>query len=148
MFENQMSSTTTSSYKKTDTCKGEKLKPKRAKQLRDDLLEYRLQLAGDIKHKQLLTGLDLITGFTRTLIDSIVESARELTSVEMLLEKFSFFERKHAEHVWQCICDLSDSCSDDNDDEETDRASSEDSDIGLSFLRCRHSCLQDSSESE
>ena len=89
--------------------KGRKLKPERAKQVRDNLLEYRLQLAGDLKHEQLLTGLDLVTGFPRTLIDSIVESARELSSVEMLLKKFSFYERKHAEYVWQCLCDLSDS---------------------------------------
>ena len=127
--------------------RGESLNQK-AKQVRDDLLEYRLQLACDMKHEQLLTGLDLVTGFTRALIDSVVESARELSSIEMLLERFSFYERKHAEYVWQCLCDLSDSSSDDDDDiQETDGDSnSEDSDIGFYSQRCRHPCLQDSSE--
>ena len=124
--------------------KGRKLKPERAKQVRDNLLEYHLQLAGDLKHEQLPTGLDLVTGFTQTLIDSIVESARELSSVEMLLKKFSFYERKHAEYVWQCLCDLSDSSTDDDGD--TTQETDENSDIEFSSPRCRHPFLQDSSE--
>ena len=86
-------STTTTSNNENN---GRKLKPERAKQVRDNLLEYHLQLAGDLKHEQLPTGLDLVTGLTRTLIDSIVESARELSRVQMLMKKFSFYKRKHA----------------------------------------------------
>ena len=129
--------------------KGGKLKGSKAKQLRDNLLQYRLQLAGNVSHEQLLTGIDLATGFTRTLVDSIVASVKEITSLGILLEKFSFFERTQAEHVWQCLCDLSDSSSDDNeDDSEITVSLSEDIDIEPSFLRRRRTYVLDRSDED
>jgi hypothetical protein len=108
MFENLLNSVTnvSSVHEKTS---GKKLKGENARQLREDLLEYRLQLAGNMTHEQLLIGLDLATGFTRSLIDSIVENAKNISSIDILLEKFNFFEKKQAEYVWQCLCDLDDS---------------------------------------
>ena len=83
---------------KTTSCNDKrKLQRKKAKFLRDNLLQYWMQFAGNLSHEKLITGLDLATGFSRHLVDSIVCCARELNSMEMLLQKFSFFEKSHAE---------------------------------------------------
>ena len=136
---------------KTTSCNDKsKLQGKKAKFLRDKLLQYRMQLAGNLSHEKLITGLDLATGFSRHLVNSIVCCARELNSVEMLLQKFSFFEKSHAEYVWQCLCDLSESSSSDSDNSVVRETSeSEDSDIVSSFVRRhRHYILDSTDESE
>ena len=70
--------------------------------------------------------------------------------LEMLLQKFSFFEKSHAEYVWQCLCDLSESSRSDSDNSVVGEASeSEDSDIACSFVRRhRHYILDSTGESE
>lgn len=154
MFENLLNSVTnvSSVHEKTS---GKKLKGENARQLREDLLEYRLQLAGNMTHEQLLIGLDLATGFTRSLIDSIVENAKNISSIDILLEKFNFFEKKQAEYVWQCLCDLDDSSSSDDDNEEIEAPSEdsefedselEDYDIEHTVTRCGHLVLSGNSE--
>ena len=109
-----------------------------------------MQLVGNLSHEKLITGLDLATGLFQHLIDSIVCCARELNSMVMLLEKFSFFEKSYAEYVWQCLCDLSESSSSDSNNSVMHEASeSEDSDIASSFARRhRHYILDSTDESE
>lgn len=109
-----------------------------------------MQLAGNLSHETLFTELDLATGFSRHLVDSIVCCARELNSMEMLLQKFSFLEKSHAEYVWQCLCDLSESSSSDAYNSVVREASeSEDSDIASSVVRRhRHYILDSIDESE
>ena len=70
--------------------------------------------------------------------------------MEMLLQKFSFFEKSHAECVWQCLCDLSESSSRDSDNSVVRETSeSEDGDIASSFVRRhRHYILDSTDESE
>lgn len=136
--------------KPTSCNKESKLKGGKAKELRDNLLEYRMQLSGNLSHEQLITGLDLATGFSRHLIDSIVSCARDIDSMEMLLQKFSFFDKTQAEYVWQCLSDLNESSSSDSDNTDVqDSSESEDSDIGSAFVRRhRHYVLDSSDDSE
>ncbi|CAB4018405.1 Bloom syndrome -like, partial [Paramuricea clavata] len=143
-FENLLNSVTNVSSVNEKTSR-KKLKGENARQLREDILEYRLQLAGNMTHEQLLIGLDLATGFTRSLIHSIVENARNISSMDILLEKFNFFERKQA-----------DSSSDDGDENEEIEPPSEDNefedseledyDIEHTVTRCGHLRLSGSSE--
>ena len=109
-----------------------------------------MQLAGNFSHEKLITGRDLATGFSPHLVDSIVCCARELNSMEMLLQKFSFFEKLHAEYVRQCLCDLGKSSRSDSDNSVAHETSeSEDSDIASSFVRRhRHYILDSTDESE
>ena len=92
MFENLLNSVTNVSSVNEKTS-GKKLKGGNARQLQEDLLEYRLQLAGNMTHEQLLIGLDLATGFTRSLINSIVENAKNFSSIDILIEKFNLTGR-------------------------------------------------------
>ena len=106
-----------------------------------------MQLVGNLSHEKLITGLDLASGFSRHLINSIVCGARELSSMKMLLQKFSFFEKSHAEYVWQCLCDLSESSSSDSDNSVMQEASeSEDSNIASSFVRGHRHYVLDSTD--
>ena len=106
-----------------------------------------MQLVGNLSCEKLITELDLATGFSLHLIDSIVCCARELNSMEMLLQKFSFFEKSHAEYVWQCLCDLSESSSSDSDNSVMHEAcESEDSDIASSFVRRHRHYVLDSTD--
>ncbi len=147
LFENHMISTTTANTLLLKEASKKKLKGEKAKQLREDLLEYRAQLGGSKSHEQLLTGLDLATGFTRTLVESIVENAKDISSIEVLLEKFTFCEEKHAEHVWECLCDLTDSSSDESSEADAIKMASEFdvSDSEPEFLR-KPTCFLGSSE--
>ena len=121
---------------KPTSCESESnMQGKKAKVLRDNLLQYRMQLSGNLSSEQLITGLDLATGFSRLLIDSIVSCAREINSIKMLLERFSFFDRSQAEYVWQCLCDLSESSSSDSDNSVMQEISeSEDINISTSLV--------------
>ena len=143
-LEHSVSNDNTSSSNKE-----RKMQGKRAKLLRDSLLQYRTQLAGNLSHEELITGLDLATGFSRHLIDSVVSCEREIDSLEMLVHEFSFFDRSHAEHVWQCICDLSEGSNSDSDNSvEQDISESEES-IGNSFIRRhRHYVLESTDDDE
>ena len=68
----------------------------------------------------------------------------------MLLQKFSFLEKSHAEYVWQCLCNLSEKGSSDSDNSVVcETSESEDSDIASSFVqRHGHYILYSSDESE
>jgi len=64
------------------------------------------------------------------------------------MAKFDFFDKKHAEFVWQCLCDLSfDSDSDSGQTNESEDSASDDSDIEM-FLRKRRAFLLSSSGEE
>lgn len=85
------------------------------------------------------------------MIDSIVYCARDINSMKMLLQKFSFFDRSQAEHVWQCLCDLSESSSSSDSDNSVmqEISESENSDIDNSFVRRhRHYVLDSTDDSE
>ena len=58
--------------------------------VRDHLLNYRAQLANNIPHDKLLTGLDLATGFSRGLIEKIMVEINSIDSLETLVQQFSF----------------------------------------------------------
>ena len=136
---------------KPTSCESESnMQGKKAKVLRDNLLQYRMQLSGNLSSEQLITGLDLATGFSRLLIDSIVSCAREINSIKMLLERFSFFDRSQAEYVWQCLCDLSESSSSDSDNSVMQEISeSEYINISTSLVRRhRHYVLDSTDDSE
>jgi len=56
-------------------------------------MEYRADLAKNIAHEKLLTGLDLATGYSRKLVDSIVRKIHDMRSIQALkLRTFSFLQ--------------------------------------------------------
>ena len=57
-------------------------------------------------HEKLLTGLDLATGYSRKLVDSIVSKIHDVRSVLDLKDKFAFFSEVHATETWQIICEV------------------------------------------
>ena len=67
--------------------------------------------------------------------------------MKMLLQKFSFLEKSHAEYVWQCLCNLSEKGSSDSDNSVVcETSESEDSDIASSFVRRHGHYISDSSD--
>ncbi|CAB4012670.1 Hypothetical predicted protein [Paramuricea clavata] len=93
--------------------------------VRSDLLSYRAQLANNISHDKLLTGLDLATGFSRGLIEKIVAEIKVIDSLETLVQQFSFFCDDHAKATWEIIshCIAESDCGSDesiNDDASSD----------------------------
>ena len=147
-IENELLEIRTSKVEAATKSNGYALKGKKAAQLREDLLDYRLELAGNLNPEQVLTGIDLATGFSRSLVDSVVACAATVDSLEVLMAKFDFFDKKHAEFVWQCLCDLSfDSDSDSGQTNESEDSASDDSDIEM-FLRKRRAFLLSSSGEE
>ncbi|MCG8408814.1 MAG: hypothetical protein MI923_26710, partial [Phycisphaerales bacterium] len=67
-------------------------------------MNYRADLAQNMPHEKLLTGLDLATGYSRKLVDSIVSKIHDVRSVLDLKDKFAFFSEVHATETWQIIC--------------------------------------------
>lgn len=149
-FEKLLKHKSVSEGKSTSQQIRSKVQGQKAKVLRDNLFQYRMQLAGNLSHEQLITGLDLATGFSHQLIDSIVSCVRDINSIEMLLQKFNFFDRSQAEYVWQCLCELSETSSSGSNNSAIEEISeSDDSDIGQSFVRRhRHYVLDSTDDSE
>lgn len=79
--------------------------------LHRQLMSYRASLAQNIAHENLLTGLDLATGYSRNLVDSIVREANTIHSLQALQHKFNFFSDQHAIDTWEIICYLRESDS-------------------------------------
>ncbi len=50
---------------------------------RDELLQYDEKLANEIPDKHLLTGIDLSTGFSISLVENIVSNIRELIAFRL-----------------------------------------------------------------
>lgn len=130
-LENKESSSIDTSTEKYVTSK------ERCVAVRSDLLSYRAQLANNIPHDKLLTGLDLATGFSRGLIEKIVAEINSIDSLETLVQQFSFFCDDHAKATWEiishCIAE-SDSGSDESINDDTNSDGSSNSDDGHSDL--------------
>lgn len=48
---------------------------------------------------ELTETLDLVTGFSRQLIESIVSCVKDINSIEMVLQRFNFFDGSQAKHL-------------------------------------------------
>lgn len=109
--------------------------------LRNQLMAYRSQLASNVSHEQLLTGLDLTTGYSRKLILDIVKNVQYIASLQSIQQKFTFFNDSHAINTWQIICGvlelsdaelesdrelLSSNSGSDNNDEDNNDSESDD----------------------
>ena len=79
---------------------------RRQTHLRCRLMNYRADLAQNMPHEKLLTGLDLATGYSRKLVDNIVSKIHDVRSVLDLKDKFAFFSEVHATETWQIICEV------------------------------------------
>ena len=78
----------------------EVLSKSKAQKLRQDLIDYRLSLHGS--RRSCVGGVTLATGFSIELIDTVIENALCLTSVERVLMDFPVFSAAHA----QAICNI------------------------------------------
>ena len=77
--------------------------------LHQQLMSYRASLAQNVAHENLLTGLDLATGYSRNLVDSIVREANTIHDLQALQSKFNFFSDQHAIDTWEIICSVRES---------------------------------------
>lgn len=68
--------------------------------LRLALFDYRAELGTRTKECSLLTGLDITTGFSRSLIEDTVNSVAYIKDKEYLEENFAFFS-DHVQKTWE-----------------------------------------------
>ena len=86
-------------------------------QLHCRLMAYRADLAQNMPHQKLLTGLDLATGYSRKLVDNIVSNIHYIQSVQALRDKFPFFSEVHAMDTWEIVCEVLETSESDTDSE-------------------------------
>ena len=76
--------------------------------LSQKLLAYRSKLAHNVPHEQLVTGLDISSGLSRSIIVGIVKNITNIDSLETLQDMFKFYDPSHAKKIWEKDSDLSD----------------------------------------
>ena len=74
--------------------------------VRDELLQYRARLANYIPEEQLLTGVDIATGFSKVLIEQIVSKIWKIESLDALKKMITFFNEEHALQSWFIISNV------------------------------------------
>ena len=72
--------------------------------MRDALVNYRLSLHGS--GPSCVGGVSLATGFSMELVDMIVNSAEELTSLKEIKEKLPIFSEEHAKSILAILFEL------------------------------------------
>lgn len=123
------------------------------KLLRDELLHYRSKLALDMPNEKLLTGIDIATGFSISLIENIVTSVDKINGLPSMKNVFNFFSEDHAIKAWQILNNVKAIISPSADsvlDDPSTSSSDEDSDDNDIYIRKRicHICYSDSDDSE
>lgn len=84
--------------------KGSPLCKEVRKCVRDELFQYRAKLAHDIPDEHLLTGIDIATGFSVTLIEDIVDNIWTIDCIEIVKNFLVFFfSEEHALQSWLII---------------------------------------------
>jgi hypothetical protein len=83
--------------------KHETVTPAQRLTLQNKLLMYRSSL---LSTKTLFNGIDLATGYTRKLVDSVVSSLQCIDEPATLREHFSFFDDNHVSATWDIICEV------------------------------------------
>lgn len=106
--------------KKGNSAASNEIPRRRQSKLHCRLMEYRADLAKNMAHEKLLTGLDLATGYSRKLVDSIVRKIHEIRSIQALKDNFPFFSDEHVEETWEIICEVMDETSESETDDESD----------------------------
>ena len=109
------------------------------KQFHEELMRYRSKLALEIPEEKLLTGMDIATGFSRSLVENIVSNVEKIDSLPTLKNMFNFFDEDHAIQAWQILNDLKANIATSADDEEIQPFSS---------YECQHSSDEDTDDSE
>ena len=72
-------------------------------QLHDCLMAYQSELVEYCQHEQLLTGIDIASGFSCLLIEQIVQNLQHIDTIEYLRDHFDFFSEEHVIETWQFI---------------------------------------------
>ena len=72
-------------------------------QLHDCLITYQSELVEYRQHDQLLTGIDIASGFSSLLIEQIVQNVHYIDSIEYLRDHFNFFSEEHVIKTWQLV---------------------------------------------
>lgn len=109
------------------------------KQFHEELMRYRSKLALEIPEEKLLTGMDIATGFSRSLVENIVSNVEKIDSLPTMKNMFNFFDEDHAIQAWQILNDLKANIATSADDEEIQLFSS---------YECQHSSDEDTDDSE
>ena len=107
--------------------------------LRLALLDYRAEPGTRTKEFSLLTGIDITTGFSRSLVEDIVNNLPYIKDKEFLEENFAFFSEDHVQKTWEVLNSVLLASDSDNEEEDTSSifepraANSSDSDAGSEF---------------
>ena len=80
------------------------ISPTQRLSLQTALLEYRSSILSP--DKKMFAGVDLCTGYTRQLVDSIVSKVQYIGSPAVLEMQFTFFNKKHVLDTWDIICSV------------------------------------------
>lgn len=109
--------------------------------IQEKLMSYRNELSGN---HDLFHGIDISTGFTRELIDTLVQNVDCISSPDDLKNNFNFLDSEHVFETWNIICEVLEELP---DNVRTD--SSDESDFEPNIRRYRRKpCILDSSDSE
>jgi hypothetical protein len=74
--------------------------------VKDELLKYRAKLANDVPDEQLLTGIDIATGFSTSIIENIVSNIWRIESLDSLKKMITFFNEDHALQSWLIVSSM------------------------------------------
>ena len=114
------------------TAKVNNVTQKNAARLRTYLFDLRLTLTSSSgtsnasNEVNLLTGIDITTGYSKSLIDSIVKNINYIKDKSYLSDNFPFFSNEHVKRTWEIIeLVLDNNDSDDDDDDESDNVINE-----------------------
>ena len=66
-------------------------------------MDYRAELGTQTKECSLLTGPDITTGFSRSLIEDIVNNLPYIKDKEFVEENFAFFSEDHVQKKWEVL---------------------------------------------
>ena len=66
-------------------------------------MAYQSELVEYCQHEQLLTGIDIASGFSCLLIEQIVQNLQHIDTIEYLRDHFDFFSEEHVIETWQFI---------------------------------------------
>ena len=73
------------------------------KRFHEELMRYRSKLALETPEEKLLTGMDIATGFSSSLVENIVSNVEKIDSLPTMKNMFNFFDEDHAIQAWQIL---------------------------------------------
>ena len=70
------------------------------------LMDYQYSLVRHLSQDKLLTGIDIATGFSVSMIKDITQHMQYITSLDVLRKQISFYSETHLLSTWDILCSI------------------------------------------